>query len=183
MENSTMKARRGLDYYRGIIEGLEPGTIERLDREESGPQGGAFWDEGGTITYEHEQGGGAYTFASMCRSDQAALLRVLDENLPTRTTRPNTNTPTSYAIKHAAERCTGFYVSNLQAKVAMRILGYKRSAGGLNPVYNITKREWRAFSALSVNVEARRDEARRRIARRDEQAACARYFYRIARTA
>lgn len=163
------------DYYARILDGLGAETIARYDREESG--GGCFG------TDEHDQGGGAFTFSALCRSDQIAILRALDENLPTRTTRPNRNTGTSYALKHVVERFLGFYVSNLQAKTAMRILGYMRSADDLNPVFNVTKREWRAFSDLSVEVADKRDAARRRVARREEQRAAARYFYNMTKTA
>lgn len=162
------------DYGR-ILDGLDEETIARYDREESGYQCGGM--------YEDEQGGGAYTFAALCRSDRVAILRALDENLPTRTTRPNRNTGTSYALKHIIERYTGFYVSNLQAKVAMRILGYERGGDDLNPHYNVTRREWRAFSDLSAELADRRSAARQRMARREEQQAAARYFYKLTKTA
>ena len=162
------------DYGR-LLDDLGAEAIDRYDREESG--GGRFG------TDEYEQGGGRFTFGALCRSDQIAIMRALDENLPTRTTRPNTHTGTSYALKHIVERFTGFYVSNLQTKTAMRVLGYARSGDGLNPVYNVTKREWRAFRDLSAELADRRSAARRRIARREEQQAAARYFYKLTKTA
>ena len=162
------------DYGR-MLDELGAGTIDRYDREESG--GGCFG------TDEYEQGGGAYTFGALCRSDQIAIMRALDENLPTRTMRPNRNTGTSYALKHIVERYTGFYVSNLQTKTAMRVLGYVRSADELNPVYNVTKREWWAFSDLSAELADRRSAARARVAKREEQQAAARYFYKLTKTA
>ena len=163
------------EYYERIVDSLGAETIARFDREESGYQYGGCW--------EHEQGGGEFTFSALPRDKQAAILHALDVNLPTRNKRPNANAGTSYAIKHAVERFTGFYVSNLQAKVAMRILGYQRGGDDLNPDYNISKREWRAFSDLSRDIESRRSAARARVARREEQQAAARYFYKITKTA
>ena len=162
------------DRYERLLDGLGADVIDRYDREESG---------GADSLGEYIQGGGALTFGAMCRADQIAVLRAIETNLPTRTARPNYNTGASYAIKHAVERYTGFYVSNLQAKTAMRILGYKRSADELNPVYNVTRREWAAFSELSHDLAARRHAARQRVAKREEQKAAARYFYRLSRTA
>ena len=171
-----MNEAHGFDYYRRIIDSLEPGTLERYDREESGAQ--CFGAD------EATQGGGAFTFSALCRDDQVAILRALDVNLPTKTKRVNHDTGTSYAIKHAVERYTGRYTSNLQAKVAMRLLGYKRSSPAeLNPHFNISRREWRAFSELSLEMDARRRHARERMARQEEQQAAARYFYRMTKTA
>lgn len=155
------------DSYGEILDGLDAATIDRYDREESGAG-------------EYEQGGGAYTFGALCRSDQIAIMRALGENLPTRTARPNASTGTSYALKHIVERYTGFYVSNLQTKTAMRVLGYARSADELNPVYNVTKREWRAFSDLSAEVAGKRGRARAAMSRRREERACAKWFNRVA---
>ena len=178
-----MTEQRDFDYYRQILDSLEPGTIERYDREESGEQGGAFWVDGGRGSMEHEQGGGAYTFAALCRSDQAAILRTLDSFFQTKTARVyrGYGYPTSYGIKHAVERYTGFYCSNLQAKVAMRILGYERGGDDLNPNYNVSKREWRVFDDYSRTVADKRSAARQRIERQDEAQRCARYFYRLAK--
>lgn len=139
-------ALAGYERCERIVDALGAGTIDRYDREESG---------GG----EYEQGGGAHAFSNLERGEQAAILHALDVNLPTRTTRPNRNTPTSYGIKHAVERYVGFYVSNLQLKTAMRILGYTRSADALNPCYNITKREWRAFSERAREIADARNRA------------------------
>lgn len=164
--------------YGRLLDELGAETIDRYDREESGGQCGRA-DQ----LDEYKQCGGAFTFGALCRSDQIAVLRALDENLPTRTKRPNRNAGTSYALKHIVERYTGFYVSNLQAKTAMRILGYARSADELNPFYNVAAREWRAFSDLSRDLSNRRYEARRRTARREEQQAAARYFYKLTKTA
>lgn len=158
-----------------LLDDLGRDTIERYDREESGRQ--CFGSR------EHEQGGGAYTFAALDRDRQAAILSAISENLPTRTARPNRNTGTSYALKHIIERYTGFYVSNLQAKTAMRVLGYERGGDELNPIYNVTKREWRAFSDLSGEIARKREAARERMARREEQQAAARYFYKLTKTA
>jgi len=164
--------------YGRMLDELGAETIDRYDREESGGQCGKA-DQ----LDEYKQGGGAFTFGALRRSEQIAVLRALDENLPTRTKRPNRNTGTSYALKHIVERYIGRYTSNLQTKTAMRILGYARSADQLNPVYNVSKREWRAFSDLSNDVEDRRSEAHRRMARREEQQAAARYFYKLTKTA
>lgn len=150
LENTTMNAT---DYGR-LLDGLGAETIDRYDREESGGQCGKA-----DRLDEYEQGGGAFTFGALRRSKQVSILRALDENLPTRTTRPNRNTGTSYALKHIVERYTGFYVSNLQTKTAMRVLGYTRSADELNPFYNVTKREWAAFCELSRDVAGKRRAA------------------------
>ena len=156
------------EHYIRLIEELGGEALARYDAEESGRQFG-----GGR---EHEQAGGQFTFSAMCRSDQAAVLRAIDENLPTRTKRPNGNTGTSYALKHVIERYVGFYVSNLQAKVAMRVLGYERGGDGLNPCYNVTKREWREFCERSREAADRRSAAYRRMSRRREEQAAARWF-------
>ena len=167
--NTTMNQ----DYYERILDEVGAETIARYDREESGGQ--CFGTE------EIDQDNGAFGFGALDRDKQTAILSAIDTNLPTRTTRPNTRTGTSYALKHMVERFTGFYVSNLQTKTAMRVLGYVRSADELNPVYNVTKREWRAFSDLSREVADRRSAARRRVAKREEQKAAARYFYDLGR--
>lgn len=163
------------EYYEHVLDALGAGTIARMDREESAMQYGGC--------PEAEQGGGEFTFSALPRDKQAAILHALDVNLPTRTKRPNRNAGTSYALKHAVERYTGFYVSNLQAKVAMRILGFKRSSGDLNPFYNITKREWLAFSDKSRDIASRRDAARLRVMQQQEQQAAARYFHKLTKTA
>lgn len=139
------------DYYDRILDGLDDEVIARYDREESGYQYGG--------TMEHEQGGGAYTFTALDRGKRAAILRAISKNLPTRTKRPNTRTATSYTLKHMTERYTGFYVSNLQLKVAMRILGYTRTPYGLNPVYNISVRDCRAFSDAANEARRKREAA------------------------
>jgi len=162
-------------YYDRLLDEIGADTIARYDREESGAQ--CFGTE------EIDQDNGAFGFGALDRDRQAAILSAIDTNLPTRTKRPNEKTATSYGIKHAIERFTGFYVSNLQAKTAFRILGYQRSAYQLNPFYNITLREWRAFSDLSAEIADRRSAARARVARRDEQRAAARYFYKLTKTA
>ena len=167
-----MSAHHNFDYYRRILDSLEPGTIERYDREESGRFDGGMW--------EHEQGGGALTFSALCRSDQAAILHAIGTNLPMKTKSVNTYAGNSYGLKHTIERYTGFYCSNLQAKVAMRILGYARGGeSALNPSYNISKRERREFDELSRDMADRRNAARVRVARQEEQQKCARYFYKL----
>lgn len=141
------------DHYARILEEIGRDTIERYDREESGRQ--CFG------TDEAEQGGGAFRFGALDRDGQIDVLRALDENLPTKTKRPNVRTGTSYGLKHIVERYIGRYTSNLQTKTAMRILGYARSADDLNPFYNVSRREWRAFSELSYRAEDARAAARR----------------------
>lgn len=162
------------DCYDRILDGLDDETIARYDREESGVQCSGT-DEAG-------QWGGAFTFGALPRERQAAILSALGENLPTRTKRPNANAGTSYALKHVVERFAGFYVSNLQTKVAMRILGYERGGGGLNPVYNISARECRAFAELSRDMDVRRYEAQRRMSRRSAERKAAGYFAKLHRT-
>ena len=170
-----MEAAHDLDYYVRMLDSLGDETLRRYDREEAGRfDGGA---------YEDEQGGGALTFSAMCRNDQAAILRALDVNLPTRTKRPNLYAGTSYGLKHSAERYLGFYVSNLACKTAMRVLGFKRGGDDLNPSFNISKRERRAFDDLARDMAGRRSAARQRIARREEQQKAARYFHRLTGTA
>lgn len=162
------------DYGR-LLDEIGAETIDRYDREESG--GGCFG------TDEYEQGGGAYTFGALCRSDQIAIMRALDENLPTRTARVNKAAGNSYGLKHTVEHYLGFYVSNLQTKVAMRLLGYQRGGDDLNPSYNVSKRERREFDELSRELSDRRSAARRRVSKREEQQAAARYFYKLTKTA
>lgn len=166
-----MRTYHGLEHYRAILEAIDPVTIERYDREESGGQ---------CDGEECEQGGGAFTFSALTLDEQAKILHAIGEFLPMKTKRVNEGAGTSYAIKHAVERFTGNYTSNLQAKVALRILGYTRgNVRDLNPHYNISRREWRVFSEYSRIVEDRRNEAKKRIAQRDEQRACARYFHKM----
>lgn len=139
------------DYYARLLDELGRETIARYDREESGRQ------HGGTM--EHEQSGGCFTFSALPRDKQTAILDAIATNLPTKLKRVNHSTGTSYGLKHAIERYTGFYVSNLQAKVAFRILGYSRDEWGLNPCFNISRREWRAFSDLSLSMWHQRHAA------------------------
>ena len=167
----TMPGINGRERYGAMLDALGDAEIMRYDREESG----RF--DGGRM--EHEQGNGALTFAALCRSDQIAILRTIADNLPTRTARVNRDAATSYGLKHAIERMTGFYVSNLQAKTALRILGYVRGGDDLNPHYNISRREWRALDERARDVAARRSAAERRIDRQNELRACARYFYKL----
>lgn len=124
------------DYY-GLLDALEPGTLERYDREESGRQYGGV--------DEYEDHGGIFGFSALDRDEQAAILCTLDTFLPTHTKRINRKTPTSYGLKHDLERCTGFYCSNLQCKVGMRLLGFKRDEDRLNPFFNVARGEWRRF--------------------------------------
>lgn len=154
-----MKTHRGLDHYRAIAEAVDPATIDRYDREESGGQCGAR-----DRLDEYEQGGGAFTFSALSLDERAEILRAIGEFLPTKTKRVNGGAGSSYAIKHAVERFTGRYTSNLQAKVALRILGYTRGGSSdLNPHYNISRREWRVFDEYSRTVNAKRGEAARRL--------------------
>ena len=149
-----MKERHGLEHYRALLEGISPETLERYDREEAGYQYG-----GGT---EYEDGGGAFGFSALTIDEQAAILHAIGEFLPTKTKHVNRNAGTSYAVKHAVERFTGHYTSNLQCKVAFRVLGYRRgSVRDLNPHYNISRREWRVFSDYSRLVATGRRKAAR----------------------
>ncbi len=132
------------DYYERILDELGRDELERYDREESGAQWRGI--------DEATQDNGAFTFSKLDRDKQVAILHAIDVNLPTRTKRPNKHTATSYGIKHAVERYTGFYTSNLQAKVAFRVLGYQRSKHQLNPFYNISIRDWNAFDRLSRKI-------------------------------
>ena len=140
-----------LDYYGRMIDTLDDETVARYDREESGEYDGGTW--------EHEQHAGHLNFAALQRSERIAVLRALDENLPTRTKRVYNNGITSYALKHDVERLIGHYVSNLQLKVGMRILGYVRAGDGLNPRYNIAVKEWRRFRKRSMEVQRQRYDA------------------------
>lgn len=163
------------DYYERLLDEIGAETIARYDREESGAQ----WRG----VDEATQDDGYFTFGKLGREEQIDILRALDENLPTRTKRPNTRTGSSYALKHVIERYIGRYTSNLQAKTAMRVLGYQRSAHDLNPFFNVTVREWRAFDELSRDAEERRSEARRRMNRQSEARKAASYFTKYYRTA
>ena len=124
--------------YERILDSLEPGTLERYDREESGIQYGGL--------DEYKQDGGALGFSALERPEQLAILKAIDTHLPRHTLRIDLRTGTSYSLKHTLEKAVGFYVSNLQAKVAMRLLGYRRGKNSkLNPCYNISINERRAF--------------------------------------
>lgn len=163
------------DYYERLLDEIGAETIARYDREESGAQ----WRG----VDEATQDNGYFTFGKLDRGKQVDILRALDENLPTRTKRPNTRTGSSYALKHTVERFTGFYVSNLQTKTAMRILGYQRSTHALNPFFNVTVREWRAFEERARYAADMRGEARRRMNRQSEARKAASYFTKYYRTA
>ena len=141
------------DFYRRYLIGVGEATIERYDREESGQYDGGAW--------ECERLGGRFNFAALDTEERAAILHALNANLPTHTARISDSGVTSYTIKHAVERYVGFYVSNLQVKTAMRILGYMRGGGGLNPAYNISRREWRLFAEAAADAERHRHEAGR----------------------
>lgn len=129
------------DYYVRLLDELGDERIAEIDREESGYQVGGV--------SECEQSGGAFTFSALDRDEQADILKAIADNLPTMTCRPNFRTGTSYALKHRIENYLGRYTSNLQSKTAMRILGYIRSGDDLNPHYNVSRREWLAFSDLA----------------------------------
>lgn len=138
-----------IGHYRGLLDSLEPGTLEQYDAEEAGEQYG-----GGT---EYEDTGGAFGFSAMDREEQAALLQALDKHL-VKTSRTNYRTPSSYGLKHIAEDYLGRYTSNLQLKVAMRLLGFKRGRDGLNPHYNVSKRSADIFRFCADYAKKRRRE-------------------------
>lgn len=149
-------------YYAALLDAIGQDAIERFDREESGVQCDGV--------EEFAQGGGRFTFNALDRDRQAAILRALDENLPTRAARVNKAAGNSYGLKHTVEHYLGFYVSNLQTKVAMRLLGYQRGGDDLNPSYNMSKRERREFDELSRELSDRRSADERRAARLDATA-------------
>ena len=153
--NNSMSSNWDIEHYKRILDGLEPGTIDRYDREESGLQ--CFGHD------EYSQSDGYFSFGALGREDQAEILRTLDMFLPSRNKRVNYRTGTSYAIKHAVERFRGSYTSNLQVKTGMRILNYERGGDDLNPNYNISRREWRVFDEYSRIVADRRSEKKRRL--------------------
>lgn len=132
------------ERYARLVMELGKDAIDAIDREES--------DQG-----EYEQDNGAFAFGAMSLDKQAALLCAIDCLLPTRNARPNYRTASSYGLKHLLERYLGFYVSNLQAKTAFHILGYRRSRYDLNPFYNISKREYdRLRLAAEIAASKRR---------------------------
>ena len=142
--------RCGKDLYTRMLDGLGYEEIERLDREQSARQ------YGGSMENDNWQ----FTFSALSREEQADMLRAIAENLPTKTKHPNMRAGSSYAIKHMLEHYLGRYVSNLQCKVAFRILWYDRGGDDLNPHYNISKRELMAFNDLSRSMESLRFDAR-----------------------
>ena len=123
------------DDFGRVLDDLGTETIKRFDLEES---------------VDRECVDECFTFHAMPRQKQLAVLRTLDDNL-VKTKRVNYRSPSSYALKHDLERCVNFYVSNLQCKTAMRILGYTRGGGtALNPQFNISMKSARAFHDLSL---------------------------------
>lgn len=133
------------ERYARLVIDLGKDAIDAIDREES-RQG------------EYEQGNGAFTFGAMSLDRQAALLYAIARILPTRNARPNYRTASSYGLKHLLERYLGFYVSNLQAKTAFRILDYQRSRRELNPFYNIAKRDYDRLR-LAADIADRKKRA------------------------
>ena len=57
---------------------------------------------------------------------------------------------TSYGLKHIAERCLGFYVSNDDMKAAMVACGFEaEQVSELNCSYNVSERSVRCAKLLS----------------------------------
>ena len=140
-----MTIENELKRYERMLEAVGPRRIRELELSEAG------FFEGGRS--ESEVMGQCFTVLDI--REQAEIVRALDMNLePVK--QVDRCGPTSYAIKHAAERMAGFYVSNLQAKVALRLLGYKRGLDDddrLYPKYNISRVSWRSFDELSRDID------------------------------
>lgn len=69
-----------------------------------------------------DEGTEGFRFQDLSREGRMAVLDWIDENV---TARKNVARTTSYGLKHRCERDVGFYVSNLQMKVAMRLQGHE----------------------------------------------------------
>lgn len=152
-----MERSAALQYYIDLLDRIGDRMIAAYDRMEAGRyDGGAWEDEGSAI----------FTFGGLSRVEQAEILLAL-ESLD-RTKRVNRRTPTSYSLKHDLERAVGVYCSNLQAKVAMRILGFERGGDDLNPRFNVTVKSCRRFhdenEHKAYKGRTRQDDVRQRVA-------------------
>ena len=132
MEKRTSAAARVHQDYVELLDAIGDDMLAEIDREEA---------------YRGEDQDDCFTFHGLTRDEQADILEVLDTNLE-RTVNVNyRGSSSSYTLKHDVERALGVYTSNLQTKVAMRVLGFKRSkcCTWPNPVYNATARSCRKF--------------------------------------
>ena len=88
-----------------------------------------------------------FGFSALSRTEQALILESLELNLqPTKTIQPHA--PSSYSIKHACEDMlhdTVPYVSDLQARTALHIAGYRHTQDRDYPRFNISLKAWRRY--------------------------------------
>ena len=101
-----------------------------------------------------ESGGDAeevreFGLSALSRVEQALILESLEVGLmPVKTIQRHA--PSSYRLKHAAEnilRDTMPYVSNLQVRTCMRIIGYRHTDDGHYPRYNVSLKSWHRYEA------------------------------------
>ena len=88
--------------------------------------------------------------SSISRAEQCEIMEAIESNLhPIKTI--SRYSPSSYAIKHAAEDWVGFYVSELQARTVLHILGYRSTVTDAHPRYNVSLKAWHKFKEESFN--------------------------------
>lgn len=76
-----------------------------------------------------------FRFQDLGEAERGLVLGWVDKNI---TSRKSVANVTSYGLKHMCEKSVGFYVSNLQMKVAMRLRGHEPvNPGELNHCYRI----------------------------------------------
>lgn len=108
---------------------MEETTIKRLDSEYA-------WKP-------CNEGSEGFRFQDLGDVERTLILEWVDKNVTSRKSAANM---TSYGLKHVCERSVGFYVSNLQMKVAMRLRGHEPiNPSELNHRYRIyvSKKAWR----------------------------------------
>ena len=102
----------------------------------------------------------AFGLSALPRLEMARIMRVLEMNLTGRKT-IDAHAPTSYALKHRAERWIqleegrSYYVSTLQAAVIMRVLGY-RTTWEEPRRYNVSMRSYHAMCDAIHNTNVTR---------------------------
>lgn len=125
----TVTDARGVDLapYIRMLEEIGDAELARYDREEAG----RACNRGSELDCPPE-----LTFAGLSRPEQAQIVEALARM--GRTKRVNLKTPTSYGLKHIIEREIGTYTTNLQVKVAARVLGLESDGAPLNKRYNLS---------------------------------------------
>lgn len=77
------------------------------------------------------------------------VYEFLSEQLPKFLIKTKNHHHSSYGIKHRIERILGVYVSNLDIKYCMEVLGVKSWPNGINYYYPISEKWYKKMGKLS----------------------------------